>query len=94
MGRWFGETGPSPTFFLDGRWTEGRVKPKFSLAFLPLLLALIVPFAAITGCEREETPDGEVQDDRNRADADRPVDRQGARTINRITVGRGDSSAT
>lgn len=41
------------------------MKKKFSLALLPLLLLLIVPFA---GCERE-APEGEVQDDRNRAES-------------------------
>ena len=46
------------------------MKTKFSLASVPLLLLLIVPFAAITGCERE-APEEEVQDDRDRAENDR-----------------------
>lgn len=44
------------------------MKTKFSLALLPLLLLLIGPFAAITGCGRET--DGEIQDDRDRAGAE------------------------
>ena len=62
--------------------------------FLLLLLFLSVPFAA-TGCEREgETPDGTVQDDRNRA----AVGREGTTgafgtETTRITVGRGERSA-
>src|SRR5687768_5605493 len=38
---------------------------KSSLTLRPLLLALIVAFAAIVGCERE---DGEVQDNRDKAE--------------------------
>lgn len=47
------------------------MKKKFSLALLPLLLFLIVPFA---GCERN-APEGEVQDDRDRAEAGDDIDR-------------------
>lgn len=43
------------------------MKTKFSLALGPLLLLLIVSFVAITGCERE-APEGEIRDDRDRAE--------------------------
>ena len=46
------------------------MKKKFSLALVPLLLLLIVPVVLVTGCERE-APEGEVQDDRDRAEIDR-----------------------
>ena len=48
------------------------MKPRFSPILLPLLFLLLVPFAAVTGCGREGigTPEGEVQDDRDRAEGE------------------------
>jgi hypothetical protein len=144
---------PSPPFSQAAAGCEEHVKTRFSRPLLPLLLLLIVPFAAITGCG---APEDEVQNDRDRASVEGidsseslveagvtakvrtrlvrdernseldlgdievktregvvilmgAVDREGARTaaeeiaratdgvsnvVNRITVGRGESSAT
>jgi len=59
---------------------------------LPLLLVLTIPSAAVTGCARERvgTPNGEVQNDRDRAD----VGPGKVDIVNRINVGRGESSVT
>jgi len=59
---------------------------------LPLLLILTIPAIAVTGCARERvgTPDGEVQNDRDRADAGPDK----GNVVNRNNVGRGESSVT